>query len=92
MGVPNEYALYENYPNPFNPSTTISYDLPNEAEVVLKVYDMLGREVTTLVDARQGAGHHTVPFSPTAGLASGAYIYQIQAGSFRDRKKMMFLK
>jgi len=90
--VPNEYVLYENYPNPFNPSTTISYDLPNEAEVVLKVYDMLGREVTTLVDARQGAGHHAVPFAPTAGLASGAYIYQIQAGSFRDRKKMMFVK
>ena len=91
-GVPNEYVLYENYPNPFNPSTTISYDLPNEADVVLKVYDMLGREVTTLVDARQGAGHHTVPFSSTAGLASGAYIYQIQAGSFRDRKKMILLK
>ena len=91
-GVPNEYVLNENYPNPFNPSTTISYDLPNEAEVVLKVYDMLGREVTTLVDARQSAGHHAVPFAPTAGLASGAYIYQIQAGSFRDRKKMLFVK
>jgi uncharacterized protein (DUF1501 family) len=91
-GVPREYLLYSNYPNPFNPSTTISYDLPNEADVVLKVYDMLGREVTTLVDARQGAGHHAVPFSSTSGLASGAYIYQIQAGSFRDRKKMMLVK
>jgi uncharacterized protein (DUF1501 family) len=91
-GVPREYVLYENYPNPFNPSTTITYDLPNEADVVLKVYDMLGREVTTLVDARQGGGHHAVSFAPTTGLASGAYIYQIQAGSFRDRKKMMLLK
>jgi uncharacterized protein (DUF1501 family) len=91
-GVPKEYVLYENYPNPFNPATTISYDLPNEAEVILRVYDLLGREVTTLVDARQSAGHHTVPFSSTSGLASGAYIYQLQAGSFRDRKKMMLLK
>jgi hypothetical protein len=91
-GVPREYVLYENYPNPFNPSTTITYDLPNEADVVLKIYDMLGREVTTLVDARQGAGHHAVSFAPTTGLASGAYIYQIQAGSFRDRKKMMLIK
>jgi len=90
--VPSEYVLYENYPNPFNPSTTISYDLPNEADVVLKIYDMLGREVTTLVDTRQSAGHHAVHFSSTSGLATGAYIYQIQAGSFRDRKKMMLLK
>ena len=91
-GVPREYVLYENYPNPFNPTTTISYDLPNDANVVLKVYDMLGRAVTTLVDQRQSAGHHLVQFAPTSGLSSGAYIYQIQAGSFVSRKKMMFLK
>jgi uncharacterized protein (DUF1501 family) len=90
--APIEYQLYANYPNPFNPATTISYDLPNDADVVLKVYDMLGREVTTLVDGRQGAGHHIAQFGATAGLASGAYIYQLQAGSFRDRKKMLLLK
>jgi uncharacterized protein (DUF1501 family) len=90
--VPSEYCLYENYPNPFNPSTSISYDLPNDADVVLKVYDMLGREVATLVDQHQSAGHHVVEFSPSMRLSSGAYIYQIEAGSFRDRKKMMFLK
>jgi uncharacterized protein (DUF1501 family) len=91
-GVPREYTLYDNYPNPFNPLTTISYDLPNEAEVVLRVYDMLGRAVTTLVDQRQSAGHHTIQFTPTRGLSSGAYIYELQAGSFTARKKMLFVK
>ena len=90
--LPSEYRLYENYPNPFNPTTIISYDLPGDADVTLKVYDMLGREVTTLVDQRQGAGHHSAQFAPTSGLSSGAYIYQLQAGSYQDRKKMLFLK
>ncbi|MCX6133400.1 MAG: DUF1501 domain-containing protein [Ignavibacteriales bacterium] len=90
--LPSEYRLYENYPNPFNPTTTIAYDLPGDSNVVLKVYDMLGREVTTLVDQHQGAGHHTAQFAPTSGLSSGAYIYHLQAGSFQDRKKMMFVK
>lgn len=90
--LPSEYRLYENFPNPFNPTTTISYDIPGDAEVTLRVYDMLGRVVTTLVDQNQGAGHHSVQFVPSSGLSSGAYIYHIQAGSFQDRKKMMFLK
>ncbi|MBI3788461.1 MAG: DUF1501 domain-containing protein [Ignavibacteriales bacterium] len=90
--VPAEYTLYANYPNPFNPSTTISYDLPSDANVVLKVYDMLGREVTTLIDERQSSGHHRVQFNASSGLSSGAYIYQLQAGSFRDRKRMMLIK
>ena len=90
--VPSEFMLYANYPNPFNPSTTISYDLPAEANVLLKVYDMTGREVTTLANDRQQAGHHTVQFTATSGLSSGAYIYQIQAGSFRERKKMLLVK
>jgi hypothetical protein len=90
--VPSEFILYANYPNPFNPSTTISYDLPAEANVLLKVYDMTGREVTTLANDLQQAGHHTVQFTATSGLSSGAYIYQIQAGSFRERKKMLLVK
>ena len=90
--IPREYLLYENYPNPFNPSTTITYDLPTEANVVLKVYDMLGREVTTLVDDRQLAGHHQVRFDASTGLSSGGYIYHLQAGSFRDRKKMLYVR
>lgn len=90
--LPSEYRLYENYPNPFNPSTTISYDLPDEVDVILKIYDMLGREVAKLVDKHQSAGHHGVQFAPTPGLSSGAYIYQLQAGPFTDRKKMVLIK
>jgi len=91
-GLPTEYRLYENFPNPFNPSTMISYDLPGEAEVTLKVFDMLGREITTLINERQNAGHHAVQFSATPGLASGAYIYSMNAGSFSARKRMLFVK
>ncbi len=90
--LPSEYRLYENYPNPFNPSTMISYDLPGEAEVSLSVFDMLGREITTLVSERQNAGHHSVQFSATPGLASGACIYALKAGSFAARKRMLFVK
>lgn len=89
--LPTEYRLYANYPNPFNPSTTITYDLPNDANVTLKVYDMMGREVMTLVHEYQPAGRHQVQFHPN-GLASGAYIYQLQAGSFTDRKRMLYVK
>ncbi|HEY4611531.1 MAG TPA: T9SS type A sorting domain-containing protein, partial [Bacteroidota bacterium] len=89
--LPTEYQLYTNYPNPFNPMTTIAYDLPSDAAVVLKVYDMMGREVATLVNDRQSAGKHRVQFHPN-GLASGTYIYQLRAGSFTDRKRMVYLK
>lgn len=88
---PMAYRLYENYPNPFNPTTTISYDLPSDAEVVLKVYDMLGREVRTLVDEWQRVGRHRVLLD-ASNLSSGAYIYQLRAGSFTDRKKMLLVK
>jgi len=90
--LPSEYRLYENYPNPFNPTTTISYDLPVDVAITLRVYDMLGREVTTLVDQHQPAGHYSVQFGATPGLSSGAYIYTLQTGSFQDRKKMLILK
>ena len=90
-GLPTGYRLYENYPNPFNPTTTISYDLPADADVVLKVYDMLGREVTTLVEDHQTVGRHRILFD-ASNLSSGAYIYQLRAGSFTDRKKMLMLK
>jgi uncharacterized protein (DUF1501 family) len=89
--LPTDYQLYANYPNPFNPSTTIAYDLPHDATVSLKVYDVMGREVATLVQEYQPAGRHRVQFHPN-GLASGAYIYQIQAGSFTDRKRMLYVK
>lgn len=86
--IPSSYRLYENYPNPFNPSTTISYDLPTDANVELKVYDILGREIVTLVDERQTVGRHRVLFD-ASNLSSGTYIYQLHAGSFTDRKKML---
>ncbi len=89
--LPTEYRLYSNYPNPFNPSTTIAYDLPSEANVALRVYDIMGREVSTIVNDYQPAGHHQVQFNAN-GLATGAYIYQLQAGSYTDRKRMMLVK
>jgi len=89
--LPTTYRLYENYPNPFNPTTTISYDLPVDVDIVLKVYDMLGREVRTLVNERQTAGTHRVLFDASS-LSSGAYIYELRAGSFVDRKKMLMIK
>ena len=90
--LPAEYQLYENYPNPFNPSTMISYDLPGETDVSLSVFDMIGREITILLNERQNAGHHSVQFSATPGLASGAYIYVLRTGSFVARKRMLFVK
>jgi hypothetical protein len=88
---PIEFKLYNNYPNPFNPSTVIKYDLPKETQVALKVYDMLGRQVASLVNTKQTAGHHEVSFNASA-LSSGVYIYKIEAGSFNATKKMMLIK
>ncbi|MCS7210102.1 MAG: S8 family serine peptidase [Chloroherpetonaceae bacterium] len=90
-GLPRTFELAQNYPNPFNPSTAISYQLPTATNVVLKVYDMLGREVATLVNARQEAGRYQVTFNAT-NLASGIYFYRLQAGSFVETKKMMLVK
>jgi hypothetical protein len=86
------FKLYNNYPNPFNPSTIISYDLPGELNVTLKVYDILGREVATLVNNQhQAAGSYSVSFNASK-LASGVYIYKITAGSNVKSYKMMLLK
>ncbi|MGE5679703.1 MAG: S8 family serine peptidase [Bacillota bacterium] len=89
--IPMAYKLYNNYPNPFNPATTISYSLPEAAHVQLKIYDVLGREISTLVDQVQKAGNHKVKFNGSS-LSSGVYIYAIHAGDFRDAKKLMVLK
>lgn len=88
---PTKFELAQNYPNPFNPTTMIGYALPVATEVSLKVYDMLGREVTTLVSGRQAVGQYQVPFN-ASGLASGIYFYRLQAGSFAETKKMMLVK
>ncbi|MGE5498483.1 MAG: T9SS type A sorting domain-containing protein [Syntrophothermus sp.] len=79
------------YPNPFNPVSTICYTIPSQALVELKVYDMLGREVSSLVNEQKSAGEYKVQFDGSS-LPSGVYIYAIQAGSFRDSKKLLLLK
>ena len=92
----NVYKLDQNYPNPFNPSTIIRYSLANNGPVTVKVFDVLGREVATLVNGEvQNAGYHQVAFNSSSlngGLSSGVYFYRIDSGSFRDVKKMMLLK
>jgi 1,4-alpha-glucan branching enzyme len=88
--IPVRYRLDQNYPNPFNPSTLISYQLPANSFVTLKVYDVLGREVATLVNENQWAGVHKVEFNKP--LASGVYFYRIEAGKFVESKKMVLLK
>ncbi|HEX2868048.1 MAG TPA: T9SS type A sorting domain-containing protein [Ignavibacteriales bacterium] len=86
-----DFALQQNYPNPFNPSTTISYSIPAASFVELKVFDMLGREVASLVNKEQTAGKYNVQFEASL-LPSGIYIYSIQAGKFRDSRKMIIIK
>lgn len=85
------FTLEQNYPNPFNPTTTIKFSVPETGMVSLKVYDVLGNEVATLVNGTMTAGQHSVNFN-AAGLASGMYIYKMQAGNFQSVKKMMLMK
>ncbi len=89
--IPEKFELLQNYPNPFNPSTYIEYRLPERVHVSLKVYDVLGREVATLVDEVQNAGSYRVRFE-NAGISSGVYFYVLRAGSFVSVKKMMLLR
>lgn len=89
--VPGEFALEQNYPNPFNPSTVITYSLPHQGQVSLAVYDMLGREVSRLVDGFQQAGLYTASFDAT-GLPSGMYLYRLTAENFSEVRKMLLMK
>ncbi len=88
---PSVYTLYQNYPNPFNPTTKIEYQLPELSKVKLTIYDVLGREVTTLVNEEKPAGTYEVDFDGT-NLPSGVYFYRIESGSFSDTKKFILLK
>jgi hypothetical protein len=88
---PCSFALKQNYPNPFNPSTVIGYKLAINCQVILKIRDMLGREIETLINERQNAGDHSVTFN-AMNLPSGMYFYQLNAGSFTETKKLVLLK
>jgi hypothetical protein len=91
--VPKKFSLMQNYPNPFNPSTVITYELPKQADVTLTVYDLLGREVATLVNEEEHAGRHTVMFSADKSrISSGMYFYQLRAGIFSAQRTMLILK
>jgi hypothetical protein len=89
--APERYELFQNYPNPFNPSTIINYQLPTANHVTLKIYNVLGQGVTTLVDGEQLAGYHEAVWDAIS-IPSGVYYYQIHAGNFTNVKKMMMLR
>jgi len=94
--MPITYHLYSAYPNPFNPITTLKYDLPEDAMVNITIYDMMGRQVCTLVSSYQNAGHKSIQWNGTntsgQSVSAGLYLYTIQAGEFRQTKKMVLLK
>jgi hypothetical protein len=94
--LPNNFHLEQNYPNPFNPSTTIKYSIPTSEFVTLKVFDVLGNEVATLVNEEKPAGSYEVEFNSHSGsvrnLTSGVYFYILQAGSFTQTKKLILMK
>ena len=90
-GVIYEYKLEQNFPNPFNPVTTIRYRLPAASHVEVTVYNMLGQRIKTLVDTRQPAGSYRIDFDGS-GLASGVYLYELKAGHFVQTRKMILLR
>lgn len=90
-GFPTEYYLSQNFPNPFNPSTTIQYQLPHAGFVSLTVYDVLGKEVATLVNEEKSAGRYSVQFT-TNRVSSGVYFYRLRAGEYHSIKRMVVLK
>lgn len=89
--IPKNFDLTQNYPNPFNPTTTIEYSIPNDANVSLKIFDVLGKEVATLENSHKSAGTYIVNWN-ASNFSSGVYFYRITAGSFTDTKKMFLVK
>ena len=91
-----KFALHQNYPNPFNPVTTLRYDLPEDEMVNITIYDIIGRQVKTLVNGSQTVGYKSIQWNATnnAGqpVSVGVYLYSIEAGKFRQTKKMVLLK
>ena len=95
-GLPEDFAIHQNYPNPFNPTTTLRYDTPESGTVSILIYDMMGRQIRTLVNENVSAGYHFVQWDGTnetgSPVAAGVYIYSLNSGSFRAIKKMILLK
>ena len=95
-GLPDRFTTYPNFPNPFNPTTQIQYDLPKDRFVSIAIYDVIGRNIRSLTNANQTAGYHSIYWDAKndfgEGVAAGMYIYTIQAGEFRATKKMVLLK
>jgi hypothetical protein len=89
--APLVFSLSQNYPNPFNPSTKINYSIPQSSNVVIKVFDILGNEVATLVNEQKPAGSYEIEFNAT-NFPSGVYCYQLKAGTFIETKKMLLVK
>jgi hypothetical protein len=97
QNIPYNYLLSQNYPNPFNPSTNIRYEIPKNGFVKLVVFDILGREIQTLVNEKQNAGSYEVTFNarqPGLGsnLSSGIYFYKLQSGNYTETKRMLLIK
>lgn len=90
--IPEDFALYQNYPNPFNPSTKISWQSPVGSHQTIKVFDVLGRELETIVDGYYNAGSHSTLYIVNSSLTSGVYFYQLKAGDYFQTKKMIYLK
>ena len=94
--IPIAYTLHQNYPNPFNPITNLRYDLPERAQVTLTVFDLMGRQITQLVNTTQNSGNKSVQWNATDSfgkpVSAGVYLYQIRAGEFVLTKKMVLLK
>jgi hypothetical protein len=91
IGVPSKFELSQNYPNPFNPSTRINYQLPNDGNVKITVFDNSGKEVMTLANGFKTAGYYSVDMNASA-LSSGVYFYHLTTGDFRAVKKMLLVK
>jgi hypothetical protein len=91
VNTPKEFTLKQNYPNPFNPTTVIEYNIANAGTVELRVYDITGKEVKTLVNGYQDAGNHRIEFN-ASNIASGIYFYKLKSGSFQDVKRMVLIK
>jgi flagellar hook assembly protein FlgD len=96
IAIPDEFAIHQNYPNPFNPVTTLRYDLPEQGYVRITIYDMLGRDVKTLINGYQEPGYKSINWDATNDygkpVSAGMYLYQIHAGEYISTKKMVLLK